>query len=430
MKARTKLQIRVKRLSEKLPRITKSQEKWAYNECLPHLGYANKSSAFCLDCGKTFSLELINRSKRATCPHCNTKLKVEYTRKTTHKTVNYFAITHLVEEFQVAEYFELYAYYKKGKKVKYWLHAILEDWILPNGKVTKIGLLHNCTWGCDTWTGDWEIREDRIKYYYNSKKYDVYARKYHPASVFKPEYLKIGINHNLAGLTLTEAITIIPTEPKAETLLKAKRFDLLEKMVSDSGAIRRNWPSIKIMLRNRYKINDVSIWFDYLDLLRYANKDLHNAKYVCPKDLQKEHDRLVVKKRERERLEEIERKRRDTEEAEALFRSKIEKFIGVKFTSGNIVVKVLESVKEFEVEGDTLKHCVFTNEYYAKEDSLILSARINDVPIETIEVNLSSMKIEQSRGLQNQPTEHNQKIISLVNRNLPKIRKIARQKIA
>ncbi|MEX6691234.1 PcfJ domain-containing protein [Danxiaibacter flavus] len=430
MKARTKLQIRVKRLSEKLPRITKSQEEWAYSECLPHLAYANKSSAFCLDCGKMFSLELVNRSKRATCPHCNTKLKVEYTRKTTHKKVNYFAITHIVEEFQVAEYFELYAYYKKGKPVKYFLHAILEDWILPNGKITKIGLLHNCTGYCDSWTGDWEIREDRIKYYYNSRKYDVYARKYHPASAFKPEYLKIGINKHLAGMTLIEAITIIPTEPKAETLLKAKRFDLLETMVSSSGAISRNWPSIRIVLRNKYKINDVSIWFDYLDLLRYFNKDLHNAKYVCPKDLKKEHDRLVAKKRERERMEEIERKRKHIAEAELLFKSKIEKFVGIQFKSGNILVKVLESVKEFEEEGDILKHCLFTNEYYAKEDSLILSARIDNVPIETIEVNLSSMKIEQSRGLQNQPTEYNQKIISLVNRNLAKIRKIARQKIA
>lgn len=429
MKARTKLQVRVKELSEGLPRIAKSQEKWAYTECLPHLAFANKSSVFCLDCGKTFSRDLINR-KRTTCPKCNTALKVEFTRKTTHKVVNYFAIAHVVGEFQVAEYYELFAYYKKGRPIRHFLHAILEDWILPNKKVTKIGLLHNCSFNCDTWVGNWEIREERIRYYHNAKKYDVYPRKYHPGSVFKPEYSKIGINKNLAGLTLTEAINIIPNEPKAETLLKAKRYELLEEMSKSSGNVRRYWPSIKIVLRNKYKIKDVSIWFDYLELLSYFHRDLHNAQYVCPKDLKKEHDRLVLKKRERQRKEEIERKRQQIAEAEVLFKKRIEKYLGLQFKTGNIVVKVLESVKEFEQEGDILKHCVFVNEYYTKEDSLILSARINDVPIETIEVNLSRMKIEQSRGLQNTPSEYNKKIISLVKRNLPTIRKIAHQKTA
>lgn len=116
-----------------------------------------------------------------------------------------------------------------------------------------------------------------------------------------------------------------------------------------------------------YKIIDASIWFDYLALLEYFNKDLHNAKYVCPKNLKKEHDRLVEKKRERQRNEELERNRKNIEEAEILFKHKIKKFIGLQFIQGNIIVKVLESVKEFEQEGDILKHCVFSNEYYTKK---------------------------------------------------------------
>ena len=431
MKARTKLQIRVKMLSEGLPRITKTQGKWSYEYCLPHLAYANKSSAFCLDCGKIFSLDMISR-KKATCPSCKTKLNVEFTRKTTNTEVNYFAITHVVEEFQVGEYFELRANYKKGEKVKYFLRAILEDWILPNGKITKIGMQHNTSWHCDSWSGDWEIRENNKfrNYYEYSGKYDVYPRKYHPDSVFKPEYRKIGINKNLYGLTLPEAINIIPNNPKAETLLKAKRFEFLEKMATDEMRISKYWSSIKIVLRNRYKIIDSSIWFDYIHLLRYFGKDLHNAVYVCPKNLKKEHDRYVEKKRVRQRKEELERKRREIEEAEEAFKSKIERFLGFCIKSGNIVVKVLETVKEFEQEGDILNHCLFANEYYAKEQSLILSARINNVPIETIEINLEQMKIEQSRGFDNKPSEHNKKIVSLVKSYLPQIRKIAAQKIA
>lgn len=150
MKPRTKLHHRIVSLSNYLPRITESQKQWAYKNCLPHLGYANKSSVFCLDCGETFSLDLIKRS-RATCPHCQTKLTIKKTRKRTNEFTNYFAITHVVDEFQVVESFELIAYYKKGEPVRYFLHAILEDWIMPNLKVQKIGLLHHTQGCCDSW---------------------------------------------------------------------------------------------------------------------------------------------------------------------------------------------------------------------------------------------------------------------------------------
>lgn len=434
MKPRTKLQIRVVELSNRLPPITKNQEKWAYNECLPHLGYANKTSAFCLDCGKPFGIELINR-KRAECPHCHTQLKIERTRKTTHKGINYFAITHIVEEFQVVQNFEIIAYYKKGKPIHHFIHAILEDWILPNKKVTKIGLLHTCNNWCDVWSNSWQIREESKWGYFD--KYDVYARKYHPDSVIKPEYLRYGIDKNLSGLSFLEAIKIVPVESKAETLLKAKRYNILGKFSGDRNDVYRFWPSIKIVLRNKYRINDASMWFDYLELLHYFAKDLHNAKYVCPANLKKEHDILMRRKREIQRREEEQRRmiadekrKQDAIKEKRQFKRRIKKFLGLQFTSDNITVKVLESVEEFKKEGDILHHCVFTNAYYGKEESLILSARINGVPIETIEVNLDKMKIEQSRGLKNNPSKYNKKIVDLVKKGLPEIRKIILQKTA
>ncbi len=73
-------------------------------------------------------------------------------------------------------------------------------------------------------------------------------------------------------------------------------------------------------------------------------------------------------------------------------------------------------------EGDSLKHCVFTNEYFKKRDSLLFSARIDERPIETIEVSLFKMEITQCRGLKNNNSKHHKIILSLMKRNLYQIR--------
>ena len=59
---------------------------------------------------------------------------------------------------------------------------------------------------------------------------------------------------------------------------------------------------------------------------------------------------------------------------------------GVEFSDGEICIKVLDSVEAIRQEGEAMHHCVFTNEYYLKADSLILSATIDGKRIETIEV--------------------------------------------
>jgi hypothetical protein len=98
------------------------------------------------------------------------------------------------------------------------------------------------------------------------------------------------------------------------------------------------------------------------------------------------------------------------------------KFFGIHFEEGQIQVRVLESVEEVMQEGDALKHCVFTNEYHLRPDSLILSACIGNEKIETIEFSLSKMAVVQCRGLKNQNTEYHDQIINLVNKNKRKIR--------
>lgn len=423
MKPRTKLQIRVFDLSKNyIPSISESEKLWAYKECLEHKAYANKTSVFCLDCGETFTKHTIKR-KRAVCPNCNTKLKVEDTRNRTDKQRVFFSTAAVVQEFQVIRNFELIAYYKKGKPVKYFLHEILQSWVGPNDKTTMVGKLHTTSGWSDSWSGDWAIRVE--KGWYN--KYIIDPYKYHPKAEFKQEYSKYWKGHNIDQLNFTELSKRIPDNPKLETLLKCNQKQLLFRGFSNSGEINMRWPSIKICIRNKYKVKDASMWMDYLDLLQYFNKDLRNSKYVCPKSLKMAHDKLVNKKRVIQQKQKLERKRKQVKEAQEKYVKQKQMFFGLKFKANNITVQVIDNVQKFMEEGDALKHCLFTNEYYNKKDSLILSAKKEGTPIETVEISLSKMKILQSRGLGNKASKHNTEIVSLVNNNMHKINSIIKQ---
>ena len=114
--------------------------------------------------------------------------------------------------------------------------------------------------------------------------------------------------------------------------------------------------------------------------------------------------------------------RKKAMENESLFREMKGKFFGLSFTDGLIVVSVLESVDEYYKEGNALHHCVGQSEYYLKPKSLVLSARIDNKRIETVELSLETFKVLQSRGLCNQDTEFHERIINLVQKNVRKIR--------
>ena len=207
------------------------------------------------------------------------------------------------------------------------------------------------------------------------------------------------------------------TDSRVETLLKAGRTDHLRYFLGNKKAFEELWQSYKIAVRNGYEIADISLWSDYVDTLRRLGKDIHSPKYLYPTDLKAEHDRRheeLLRLRERE---EIEQKQQKAMEDEKRFKELKSKFFGICFTDGIIQVHVLESVQEHLEEGVSMHHCVFSNAYYLKEDSLILSATIEGKRIETIEVSLRTLEVVQSRGVCNKNTEYHEQIVNLVNAN-------------
>ena len=131
----------------------------------------------------------------------------------------------------------------------------------------------------------------------------------------------------------------------------------------------------------------------------------------------------------KKRDDEKERKARDMQRLLELkkyaedYNKEKSKFFDLKLSDGKIVVIPLKSLEEFKKEGEIMHHCVFSNEYFKKKDSLILSARIGKKHIETVEVNLKTFSIVQSRGVCNKDTEYHDSIVKLVNNNMNLIQK-------
>lgn len=248
----------------------------------------------------------------------------------------------------------------------------------------------------------------------------------YPYKRFIPEVRRNGFRGNFHGLSPRNFFRNILSDSRMETLLKSGQIDLFRHFsIKCSQDLDDFWASIRICIRNKYTVSDASLWCDYMDLLRFFGKDILNAKFVCPADLKVEHDRWMHKKQAWQERQKRERERECLLKNEQIYEELKAKFFGLEFSDGKLNIRVLQSVKEFYEEGKTLKHCVFTNEYFLKPDTLVFSAQINGQRIETVEVSLDTFQVIQSRGVCNKNTEYHDQIVSLVNAN----RKLIRQRM-
>ena len=164
------------------------------------------------------------------------------------------------------------------------------------------------------------------------------------------------------------------------------------------------------------------MWCDYIDQLHFFGKDTNSPKYTCPDNLHEQHDFYMKKRRAYNEREELGRKRQKARENEAKFKELKGKFFGIAFTDGTIQVRVLESVDEYMEEGRAMHHCVFDGNYFLRSESLVLSATIDGNRVETVEISLKTFKVIQSRGVCNKNTEHHDRIVKLVKKNMKQIR--------
>ena len=169
--------------------------------------------------------------------------------------------------------------------------------------------------------------------------------------------------------------------------------------------------------------------------MKYIGCDLSNPHFVCPDNLMHTHDwalharqALEAKRKSKaEHEKEIQRIKCAMDKNEKYIKAR-SCFFDMNISDNLISCHVLQSVDEFYEEGTAMHHCVYANKYYDKPNSLILSARINDKRIETVEVDLKQMKVVQCYGACDKFTLYHDRIVNLVNNNMNTIKQCMNNK--
>ena len=436
MKPRNAQQRQIEAVRKCLKPVTEKQVAWAYNHCLKRIAYLTaKNTLTCSDCGHTWKGEstLADTLCGCTCPHCGKTLEVNTARNRTLKQCEYFCIVTTCKGFQVVRIVMITSKSKKGSAATYFYKEVAQRWLTPDGKIVTVarlrgmGFMYKDLWLFDS---DMEIRP-------HHDIYNIISHcEHYPRVRVLPVFKRNGFKGNFHNASPVKFLQSLLTDSRVETLLKAGQHAILPHFVHFPKRMANFWNSVKICIRNGYIINDATLWCDHIDLLNHFHKDTQNAKYVCPADLKAEHDALVAmrdrqwerQQQERERLREIarqetERKKLERmQENERLYADMKSKFFDLVFSDGVLCIQVLQSVQEFYEEGKAMHHCVFTNDYFKKPDSLVFSARIGDERIETVEISLDTLQVVQSRGVCNESTKYHDRIINLVKQNIRHIR--------
>lgn len=431
MKPKTKLQKKVVALSAKVKPISKKQEEWAEENCFDKYFVRVRNRNNCLECGHKWKPKMslfAERVVKPTCPNCGTEgLNHVDNWNTDHRIYEYYAKIEVIGGFQLVRMFRVEKYMKRKQPVQYCHIEAMQHFITEDGKSESLqrlalglGAIYIDSW---VYGSHLELRGKSEKYYHRNS---IAPYKIIPGRKTLPIIRRNGYTGYFYGKAPNVFFETILNNQKAETLLKARQKSLfrylcgLSRIDSRYDCVQRHWDSICIAMRHNYIVEGAGDWLDYLGMLEEFGKDLHNPHYICPDNLHQEHQRYVDKRRIKRRKEERQAQIKRIQEAEIEYRKLKSKYFDFEVTAGDLRIVVMKSVRDVIELGDKLHHCL-DMKYANKKESLILGAFIDDEPIEAIELNISSKKIVQARGLQNLPTEHHDQIVEVVESNISKL---------
>lgn len=421
-------------LSASLSAVTPKMELWAEKNIFLKWGVLSRGKFHCLECSHTWKPDALKASckKYIKCTACRGKLNIQQYNQVNFKEIEYWAVVEVCAEFQVVRIICSHKHMKKGVLPAYFHKEVMQHWINAQGDVRTLSLSTNVFSNAyDAWKY-YSPLEIRPKTFSDSPKYSINPYKVYGAVKVLAFLRRNGFKGSFYGIAPQVLFTSLLKDSYAETLLKAGQTDFLKHyLLSRSQNIRANWQAVKACIKNSYKVADFTIWEDYISLLRWFKMDLNSAENACPQNLEEKHDRLVERRRRIQRRSKLKQLRSEIQQAQEEYEKDKNQFFGLEFTKENLSISVMESVQDFLEQGDMLRHCVFTNEYYKKKNSLILSAKFQSMPVETIEVAIPSLEILQCRGNKNKVSVHHKEVLRLLKDNLYQIKKrIKRRKTA
>ena len=188
--------------------------------------------------------------------------------------------------------------------------------------------------------------------------------------------------------------------------------------------------ALRIRRKNNYTPKKLSDWRDHIEVLYKLHKDLHNAYYVCPEGFAAAHSYWVDKLQKKEAKEALIQRIKEAALYEDKFRDTKGKYLGLLFTdNANFIIAPLQSVKDFADEGSAMHHCVYTNRYFEKGNSLIFSAKdMNGKRLATIEFDLYNYRIVQCRGINNSVPLFDDQIRACINDHVQEIKHLKNKK--
>lgn len=434
MKPRSKREREVMDLSAKLPPISDKQRRYAEEHCHEGIGYMSGGLVWCTKCGCEFRSELneifMVQGTECVCPNCGQKLSVRSSTKRKIEESYYYMIVTTIGGWQVLRQFQVKRwmwrvtkYKDKSQRPFFEIREAVQNWIDERGREVIVARPRGYSIGyTDLWliNRPMEIRGEYKGYSYQADPYHINPWITYPYMSVLPILRRNGLKGKLPNVNMKDLMVKLLTDTRAETLIKAGQLGILQLLINRGGL--RYWKQALIAIRNHYVVSDASLWVDLLDNLEYLGKDIHNAFYVCPKDLKEAHDHWMRRRRKVEAKRMSERKKKEMLFWEDEYRKNKQKFFGVEIADDRVVIKPIQSVKEMQEEGDEMHHCVAANGYYKRLDSLILSAKDKDGKrLETIEVNLKTMMVVQCFGKFNKTTEYHSEILNVMNKNMNKI---------
>ena len=427
MKPVTKSQKRVAELMVQLPLIYQEAKDYAETN-FAFRAAAYKKTRYCLECGtqwKTDEFILTSQIIGLVCPNHDCRSKgaelALYDHNGDITTELYTSVVDCFKEYQLVRLLHTTKKTKKRKAAEFYHKEVVQYWIrTTDGKIEVASKNSASSYYADyRWQyGPIEIRKNNLfKNRFGTHSHLLPVDHQYPKEKIHPIVRRNGYLKGKSKLTPVRIFYGLLNYNFAETLFKLKQYALFDSFcISDFSEKYKN--ETMTCVKNNYKITDATLWKDTIDLMKYFNKDIKNPKYCCPENLRATHDSLMNKKRKRILEEEKEKLKSKMASEQKEYSKRIFKYRNISFSTGNIKIQVLKKVSDFYVQGEELKHCLFTNEYYKKKDSLILSAKINNNVIENIEVNLRNFTIEQSRGKFNQASKYNEEIVQCVKDNM------------